>query len=498
MLLRTHKGTFYSTTQLFRCSRWCLFHGSQTSLYPAYFGSHVLVRPHSTITRTNPYTSCLCYNSLSIRDTNHCISQHARCSIHSVSFLNIQKKLKTKLYGEDFALERDESGMRKIYSDKRERDSEFPYDTKPNISAGIPGGDAKVASESDNVNEDRKPTTRTEQTPPSQGDDVPSSIEKKNNRIMEKEELPSSKVQRYFLWRYSWYLKKFQESLKQEMPDTFKMFHIFTVGVKEFVIDFKDFIKVLMIMSLPGSSLKSLSHYEMLLYYQMPGDMLRVFPVLLLSSVPFGQNIAFPIGYWFPRHLLCRHFWDIQQRHEFAVMAIKKRLFNARPVFRCLQASLYSIADKTERKTCRNVFFKLGSGIHPSTEEIISLIPLFKGEPFNIRSIRTTHVNGLLRLHGRSVWGLRRRRLTDHARLLHCMDAALSTQPLTDLSLDTLRTCLFLRGLNPANMSTAAMLEFMESWLSVSKKVDKSCYSLLLHLPILLTYNQPSNILLIY
>lgn len=48
--------------------------------------------------------------------------------------------------------------------------------------------------------------------------------------------------------------------------------------------------------------------------------------------------------------------------------------------------------------------------------------------------------NGLLRLHGRSVWGLRRRRLTDHARLLHCMDMALSTQPLADLSHDTLRT----------------------------------------------------------
>lgn len=52
------------------------------------------------------------------------------------------------------------------------------------------------------------------------------------------EKLPS-RIQRYFLWRYSWYLKRFQESLENEMPDTFNMFRIFTVGLKEFVIDFK-------------------------------------------------------------------------------------------------------------------------------------------------------------------------------------------------------------------------------------------------------------------
>lgn len=49
----------------------------------------------------------------------------------------------------------------------------------------------------------------------------------------------SSKILRYFLGRYTWYLNKFQQSLENEMPDTFNMFRIFSVGLKKFLIDFK-------------------------------------------------------------------------------------------------------------------------------------------------------------------------------------------------------------------------------------------------------------------
>lgn len=57
---------------------------------------------------------------------------------------------------------------------------------------------------------------------------------------------------------------------------------------------------------------------------------------------------------------------------------------------------------------------------------------------------------------------------------------------------------LIFRGLNPTNMSSVAMLEYLQNWLSVSREVDASSYSLLLHLPIFLAYNQPSNFHLIY
>lgn len=57
---------------------------------------------------------------------------------------------------------------------------------------------------------------------------------------------------------------------------------------------------------------------------------------------------------------------------------------------------------------------------------------------------------------------------------------------------------LIFRGLNPTNMSSAAMLEYLQNWLTISKEVDASSYSLLLHLPIFLAYNQPTNFSLLY
>ncbi|XP_050690452.1 uncharacterized protein LOC126982456 [Eriocheir sinensis] len=393
--------------------------------------------------------------------------------------------------------------------DKIVRKKEGKVDEEP------AGTEHKLASDSPGIS---KPPPPASQPPPRQSPPPPASASPDTSKpppdtsppasspdttitsdikpVVESELLPS-RVLRYIVRRYSMYLQRFQDSLRNEMPDTFKMFSIFTVGLKEFIIDFKDLVTILIQLSLPGFTLASLSRRELEVYYHMPGEMVRVFPIILLSSLPFGQNVAFPIGYWFPRHLLSHHFWDIQQRHEFGVLSLKRRLFNARPVFRSLQAAILTLNDEDKEK-CRNVFFKLGSGIHPNVEEILALIPLFQREPFHIHKIGSTHVNALLRLHGRSALPLRRRRLKDHAHILHCMDAAISREGVDSLTHDNLKNTLIFRGLNPTNMSSVAMLEYLQNWLSVSREVDASSYSLLLHLPIFLAYNQPSNFHLIY
>ncbi|XP_033208158.1 uncharacterized protein LOC117167380 isoform X8 [Belonocnema kinseyi] len=54
------------------------------------------------------------------------------------------------------------------------------------------------------------------------------------------------------------------------------------------------------------------------------------------------------------------------------------------------------------------------------------------------------------------------------------------------------------RGLNPVNMSTESMQEWLNQWLSVSSEVNEISISLLLHCPILLAYNHPSNWTLLY
>jgi len=55
-----------------------------------------------------------------------------------------------------------------------------------------------------------------------------------------------------------------------------------------------------------------------------------------------------------------------------------------------------------------------------------------------------------------------------------------------------LQAC-FLRGLNASNTSKEDMTEYLQNWTAVSKKITPVSYSLLLHLPILLAYNNPNN-----
>ena len=60
---------------------------------------------------------------------------------------------------------------------------------------------------------------------------------------------------------------------------------------------------------------------------------------------------------------------------------------------RSLQVYLDDITDEKLHMQCQNVFFKLGSGIHPTVDEVMDLVPLFKDDgPFNLRYIRAGHL----------------------------------------------------------------------------------------------------------
>ncbi|CAL4243852.1 unnamed protein product, partial [Meganyctiphanes norvegica] len=155
---------------------------------------------------------------------------------------------------------------------------------------------------------------------------------------------------------------------------------------------FRDYVKLLVRLSLPSVKLKEQTYRNLQIYHYMPWDMIRVTPMLLVSAVPFGQNIAIPISFYFPRHLLSYHFWTIQQKREFGAIKLKKRLYNARPVFRCLQSHLYTIKEHDDRGKFQRIFFKLGSGIHPTTQEILELLPVFRDGTYHLNAIYSKHV----------------------------------------------------------------------------------------------------------
>jgi hypothetical protein len=52
------------------------------------------------------------------------------------------------------------------------------------------------------------------------------------------------------------------------------------------------------------------------LYLNLPSDLIRTAPVLLISALPFAQNVVFPVALMFPKQLLSSHFWSDQVMDE--------------------------------------------------------------------------------------------------------------------------------------------------------------------------------------
>ncbi|XP_063239998.1 LETM1 domain-containing protein 1 isoform X2 [Bacillus rossius redtenbacheri] len=307
------------------------------------------------------------------------------------------------------------------------------------------------------------------------------------------------KVREYALSRYLQFLTKYQAHLERQFPSVYHVYRIFMAGMRDFYADVKTYLRIASELNLTGRGLRDLSHAEMRVYHQMPKDMVKVAPVLFLSALPFTNYIILPLLYTFPRQLLCAHFWMLQQRAEFAKHALRRRLYNYRPVFRCLQEHLGALRDSPLHAQWRAVLGQLGSGVHPRTDAVLACRPLFQGDPYSLLHLYSGHVKGLLRMHGMHAGWRRRTRLAQHAYSLHEMDRAIIREGgAPALSPDDLRWACALRGLNPGSERLEELAGWLARWLAVSCHVDDTCWSLLLHCPVLLAYNHPANWVLIH
>ncbi|KAJ9581973.1 hypothetical protein L9F63_003663 [Diploptera punctata] len=231
-----------------------------------------------------------------------------------------------------------------------------------------------------------------------------------------------------------------------------KVYRIFMVGIKEFYRDMKYYFKIYRRLTNIPDGFKRLTRKEIELYLQMPKDMIRVAPMLILSTLPFANYVVFPLVYLFPRQLLCQHFWTLQQRTEFAMLRQRNKLYNYKPVFRCLQAQLDTVIGREEYDNWANILGLLGSGLHPKADDIIRSAELFRGDPYHFSYLYTGHVKSLLHMHGMHTGWRRRKRLAERASVLQEIDFAIEREGgLDKLTQEELRQACFIRGLNPIN-----------------------------------------------
>lgn len=73
------------------------------------------------------------------------------------------------------------------------------------------------------------------------------------------------------------------------------MYRVFSVGIKDFLRDLKTYIS-LRFKLIKDKGFTKMTRQEIELYQKMPSDMLKIAPVLILSAIPFGNYVIFPLA----------------------------------------------------------------------------------------------------------------------------------------------------------------------------------------------------------
>ncbi|XP_030750081.1 LETM1 domain-containing protein 1 [Sitophilus oryzae] len=312
----------------------------------------------------------------------------------------------------------------------------------------------------------------------------------------------AKKVRFYILNRFVDFLKNYDQILEKNFPTTMKTYKVFMEGIKDFITEMREYFKIVRMLNSSAGSYTKLLRREIELYYQMPKDMFKVAPTLIFSTLPFAFYVLLPLIYAFPKQLLTPHFWTLEQRAKFKTEYLHDRLVHNKPVFRHLQLQLNFIKhnkDSCIYETWSKVLGQLGSGVQPTVEDILSCKDLFMDEPYHLLYLSRNHILHLVKIHNIHPGWFRRTRLADRALILIEMDKAIMREGgVHNLPSEALKTACYIRGLNPTNVDEKYLVKWLSQWIKISNEINKENLSLLLHCPILLGYNEPSNWSLIY
>lgn len=103
------------------------------------------------------------------------------------------------------------------------------------------------------------------------------------------------KLRTYVVQRYIDYVKNYTNVLETRFPSAMRMYRVFSIGIKDFLKDLKTYISLRLKITKNGGFSK-MSRQDIELYEKMPSDMWKIAPVLILSAVPFGNYIIFPLA----------------------------------------------------------------------------------------------------------------------------------------------------------------------------------------------------------
>lgn len=103
-------------------------------------------------------------------------------------------------------------------------------------------------------------------------------------------------IRGYVLGRFMEYIKNYERVLEKKFPGAMKVYRVFMDGVKFFGRDMVDYMKIRTQMVIKGKEIDTMTRKELELYFQMPTDIRKVGPILLVSAIPFAHYVTMPIA----------------------------------------------------------------------------------------------------------------------------------------------------------------------------------------------------------
>ncbi|KAK2141191.1 hypothetical protein LSH36_1143g00033 [Paralvinella palmiformis] len=281
---------------------------------------------------------------------------------------------------------------------------------------------------------------------------------------------PPGGLKTYIVKKYVSYIERCQVKAKEDYPKFYKIYRLF----KDAIISR---MKVTDRLHVIGISSGIVDFFNDTKLYSV-----------IATRIWAGQDLT---SYVFPRQLLCHHFWTEAQKEKFGIHYLRERLRYYPHIVEMMERQSVYIQDVTQRRLLQEIMFKLEHGRHPTVEELLEVKPLFINEPFGLSSMSKIHRWYLARSLSFST--LYQSRFKNDAILLHNIDLALIREGLNMLSMEQLKSSCFYRGFNAEGQTEAELKTFLKQWLQLSQELDEKSLSLLLHAPVLLSYNKPSN-----
>ncbi|CAH8479288.1 unnamed protein product [Schistosoma mattheei] len=310
---------------------------------------------------------------------------------------------------------------------------------------------------------------------------------------------------------------------------SFYNYKLFKNGVHSTLIDLGDLSQLWIDITCRSQSileiLPTLSRHQVYVLRQVPKDLVKILPVMLLAPLP-GTILILPIFFAFPRIFLSRAFWTPEQCKSIDTKCLKDRFdYNTQSLLKSkLLTIIYSSPcsmnySQPILKSLRKLASALSqvSILEPiSIEQIRDLVPAFKG-PLSLEQLDTSHLAALCRLNGLSIYSyiwmmntllwsdlFKRKSILKTSRILvlkkhayflyvedQCMqkDKLFNDNSLSILQNSELKQLCLLRGINPYLLNHKDLEEKLQYWISASTVASETDFSFRLHLPLLLCSN---------